>query len=187
MENLKIIMPKNKDEAEKYIYSYYEASKEYEKRDIDLYAFHDTSKFHIWKDSIYDDFQLESQGIYGEQEYVPSSTYWLVNEKEFIGSGIIRHELNENLELLGGHIGYGIRPKYWDKGYATLFLTGLLKRANEMGINPVVITCDEFNRASSKVIENNGGEFFDVNNLLVDGKKRRICRYIVRTDVESDL
>ena len=37
---------------------------------------------------------------------VPASEFWLIDNNEFIGRLSIRHELNEYLLKIGGHIGY---------------------------------------------------------------------------------
>ena len=59
---------------------------------------------------------------------------------------------------LGGHIGYGINPKYWKQGYGTLLLRiGLLKAKEIIKEDKILVTCDDDNIGSAKVIENNGG------------------------------
>ena len=45
--------------------------------------------------------------------YVPSYDYFAVDGDKFIGVIHIRVRLTENLMRYGGHIGYGINPKYW--------------------------------------------------------------------------
>ena len=40
---------------------------------------------------------------------VPSTTYWLVDKKEYIGIGIIRHRMTKAIEEYGANIGYAIR------------------------------------------------------------------------------
>ncbi len=49
--------------------------------------------------------------------YVPSYDYFEVDDEKFIGVVHIRIRLTENLLRYGGHIGYGINPKYWKIGY----------------------------------------------------------------------
>src|SRR6266550_2054991 len=41
---------------------------------------------------------------------VLATILWLIEKDEFIGRVSIRHELNEQLLVVGGHIGYEIRP-----------------------------------------------------------------------------
>ena len=54
--------------------------------------------------------------------YVPSYDYFFVEDDKLIGIIHIRIHLTENLLQYGGHIGYGINPKYFKKGYGTKLL-----------------------------------------------------------------
>jgi predicted acetyltransferase len=89
--------------------------------------------------------------------HVPSSAFWLVDGKSYLGGGDVRHYLNDNLRKLGGNIGYAIRPAAWQKGLGTLQLSLLLKEAKKLGIAKPIITCFDGNIASYKIIEKNGG------------------------------
>lgn len=92
------------------------------------------------------------------ENWVPDSTYWLVTEdKRVVGAVNIRHRLTEKLLNCGGHIGYGIRPSERRKGYATKLLALSLEKAKELGIEQVLVVCDETNIGSEKTIINNGG------------------------------
>jgi len=105
--------------------------------------------------------------------HVPQTRYWLFVNGRPVGIGKLRHSLNENLRRLGGHIGYTIRPSERGKGYGILILRELVKRAAEMGIGEVLLTCTEDNVVSRRVIERNGGELQDIS----EGE----CRYWIRT------
>ncbi|MCF7844919.1 MAG: GNAT family N-acetyltransferase [Kiritimatiellales bacterium] len=98
-----------------------------------------------------------SQGKNLRKDWVSASTFWLINEKCFIGEVTIRHELTEHLRNVGGHIGYWIRPSERQKGYGKIILKLALEKAKELGINKVLVTCDEMNIGSRKIIEANGG------------------------------
>jgi predicted acetyltransferase len=91
--------------------------------------------------------------------WVASSSFWLVDGDEYIGSTNIRHDLTEWLERYGGHIGYAIRPTKRQQGYGKLICKLALEEAREIGLTRVLITCDADNVASRKVIEANGGVF----------------------------
>jgi predicted acetyltransferase len=93
--------------------------------------------------------------------YVPSTTLWWVSGDEYLGRISIRHRLTPQLRDYGGHIGYDIRPTARRRGHATAMLAAALPRAQALGINPVLITCDEDNVGSRKVIEANGGVLED--------------------------
>lgn len=101
----------------------------------------------------------QAEGKYLPAGFVPSTEYWLVEDKKFIGKVNIRHRLNDNLLKTGGHIGYAIRPSERKKGYGTKILKLALPKAKKLGIKKALITCDEDNIGSRKIIEANGGIF----------------------------
>lgn len=92
------------------------------------------------------------------QNWVPASTYFLVNNQAKICGAInIRHRLTDSLLIEGGHIGYGIRPSCRNLGYGTAILTKGLAILKAMDINKALLTCDRDNVNSAAVIKNNGG------------------------------
>ena len=89
---------------------------------------------------------------------VLSYDYFAVDGDKFIGIIHIRPEINDNLLRIGGHIGYGVNPKYWKQGYGTeLLRIGLIRIKELTKDDRVLVTCDDDNIGSAKVIENNGG------------------------------
>ena len=78
-------------------------------------------------------------------------------EGQIVGRVSIRHTLNEYLAQIGGHIGYGIRPAFRRKGYATQILRQSLVIANSLGIESALLTCDEENLGSARTIEKCNG------------------------------
>jgi predicted acetyltransferase len=112
-------------------------------------------------DSFVEKLLSEARGENLPEGFVPQSNYWLVEGKEYIGGVRIRHYLNDHLLVIGGHIGYSIRPSKRGKGYGTKLLTLALPKAKELGLERVLVTCDATNEASRKIIEKNGGVFED--------------------------
>lgn len=93
-----------------------------------------------------------------EMGFVPSTIFFMVDESErIIGAIHVRHELNEELLLHGGHIGYGVRPSERRKGMATRMLSMVLPMAKALGIDKALVTCDRDNHASARTIIANGG------------------------------
>ena len=88
---------------------------------------------------------------------VPQSTFWLIDNREFIGRASVRHSLNENLTRVGGHVGYEIRPAMRGRGYGKLILRMALLKAKDLGLERALVTCDSTNIASRKIIEASGG------------------------------
>jgi predicted acetyltransferase len=102
---------------------------------------------------------------------VPSSEFWLVKNRRILGRISVRHRLNANLEIEGGHIGYDVRPSERRKGYGTLMLKLGLEKARKLGLKRVLITCDTDNIASAKIIEKNGGIFEQHDISPMSGKQ----------------
>lgn len=93
--------------------------------------------------------------------WVPQTTFWWVKGTDFVGRISIRHELNEQLREVGGHVGYDVRRTRRREGHATAMLRAVLPHAHALGIDPALLTCDIDNIASRKVIETAGGVFED--------------------------
>ena len=90
--------------------------------------------------------------------YVPSYDYFAVDDDKFIGVIHIRIRLTDNLLKYGGHIGYGVNPKYWKMGYGKEILKlALLEYKSLIEEDKILITCDDDNIGSYKIIEANSG------------------------------
>ena len=89
----------------------------------------------------------------------PSFTYFYIREEDdkIVGMINIRFVLNDFLRKEGGHIGYCIRPTERKKHYATNMLHAALEICDKLEIHEVIVSCDQSNVASAKVIQNCGG------------------------------
>ena len=96
--------------------------------------------------------------------FVPDTELWWVEDDEFLGRIGIRHRLTPALLEMGGHIGYDVRPSARRRGHATEMLRRALTVALDLGIDPILITCDADNVGSRTVIERNGGMLEDERN-----------------------
>lgn len=97
-------------------------------------------------------------------DWVLNTNLWWVDGDEYVGRMSIRHELNDWLREVGGHIGYDVRRSRRREGHATAMLAAALLVARDLGIEQALLTCDEDNVASRLVIEHNGGVLEDVRN-----------------------
>ena len=87
------------------------------------------------------------------------TNYLLVDENNHVyGYSQLRHSLKSELINIGGNIGYAIRPTERRKGYATIQLQLLLEKAEELGLEKVLVTCRDNNIGSRKTIEKCLGE-----------------------------
>jgi predicted acetyltransferase len=96
---------------------------------------------------------------------VPATTLWWMSGTDYFGRLAIRHRLTPLLLEAGGHIGYDVRPSARRRGYATAMLRAALPIAHSLGIDPALITCDDDNVASRRVIEANGGVYGDQRGM----------------------
>ncbi len=99
-----------------------------------------------------------SRGEQMPDGFVAHSSFWLIDgHEQVVGCSNLRHELNDGLRVLGGHIGYGIKPSQRQKGYAKLILELTLPKAKHQGIKSALLTVNKANIGSVKAIEYNNG------------------------------
>ena len=99
---------------------------------------------------------------------VPASFLLAEVDGVVVGRTSIRHRLDEQLAVVGGHIGYCVLPAHRRRGHATEILRQSLRAARRHGVTKALLTCDETNIASQRVIEHCGGELEST-----DGRNRR--------------
>jgi predicted acetyltransferase len=105
---------------------------------------------------------------------VPKTHLWAVTEGQFVGRVSVHHELNDALRVAGGHIGYDTMPSVRGRGIATEMLRQALPLARDLGLSEVLLTCDDTNMASIRVIEKNGGVLRETKALAAH---RHLKRY----------
>jgi predicted acetyltransferase len=159
--------------SEKYKESFISAVKEYQ-AETPLNSRHEYYRaldIHDLKDN-FDSYLKKisdaAKGVGLPAGYVPQSDFWLVDNGQYIGRISIRHTLTDHLLNIGGHIGYDIRSSKRQKGYGTKILALALPRAKELGLDKVLLTCDEINIPSRKIIEANGGLFEDKRRIPME-------------------
>ena len=100
---------------------------------------------------------------------VPVTELWYLAADRYIGTVMIRHELTPELRHEGGHIGYHVVPGERRRGHATAMLAGARDWCKDLGLTRVLVTCDDDNLGSRRVIEANAG--------VLDSNSDGILRY----------
>lgn len=90
--------------------------------------------------------------------YPPTTTYFALEKGEILGALRLRHGDNPATRAWLGHIGYETRPSRRGEGVARTLLLWLQQHVLT---SPVLISCDETNRASLKIIESANGQWLD--------------------------
>lgn len=160
----------------KYKESYLEALKEFENdtenNGTNFQKPKENESFEDFVNHFYD----EMKGINLPEGYVPATMFWLIDNGEFIGRVQIRHELTSELFKHGGNIGYYIRPSKRKLGYGKKILEMALVEAKKIGFEKVLLSCNDDNTGSAKIIEVNGGV---LENILepTNEKEKKTRRY----------
>lgn len=107
--------------------------------------------------------------------------YWVIEKEKIVGHASIRlnPEIDEDVLKYCGHIMYGVVPSKRKSGYGTTICHLLIEKMNELGYKEIIVTCNHDNIGSSKVIENNSGEFIeevepDMINAINNTKRYKI-------------
>ena len=106
--------------------------------------------------------RAEARGEGLPDGWVPATTFLMVCTEDgqtVVGTINVRHSIdNPYLRLCGGHIGYVVRPSARRRGYAHQALTLACRYArDELGLERVMLGCDQDNEASRRTIQSCGG------------------------------
>lgn len=104
--------------------------------------------------------------------WVRSRSFWACRQDRIVGRISVRLELNDELRRWNGHIGYITMPWERGQGVATKMLATICAMDVVQGLFPVLLTCDEHNLASERVIVKNGG-VYESTVYVAPGKARK--------------
>lgn len=114
---------------------------------------------------------------------VPATFLVAEVDGHLVGRVSIRHSLNDYLARFGGHIGYGVHPLYRSRGFATTMLRqSLVIAVGLIDQNQVLLTCDDTNVASQRVIQACGGELADTVTDPIEGTMKQ--RYWIKLPID---
>lgn len=166
--------------------SYYESFKEsytqYRTHKVEDFGYHkvdtmyDFQRFLLMADEL-------RRGVNLPDNAVRTSMFWLTDDSHYLGSGSVRHSMNDSLRVFGGNIGYSIRPEVWGQGLGTIQLHLLLIEARKIGLTSARLTCYENNIASQRVMEKNGAVRVGMVTNRISGKNRPT--YIYEVDLSN--
>jgi predicted acetyltransferase len=122
--------------------------------------------------------ELEERKTSPREGFVPVTRYFLFLNSKIAGYVDCRWSLTETTLQYGGHIGYDIAPSFRGKSLSKELLKFGLEQYKNRGYEKVLLTVDEDNVASKKIIEKNGGAM--ENSFYHDGKQH--CRYWITCD-----
>ena len=119
-------------------------------------------------------YDREEQGLIEGQS--ASIHYWAVDNDRFIGEFQIRTQFTEKVMREIGSIGYAVRVSEQGKGYGTQILRLGLELAREHGMEKVLLTINDKNKASIHVCEKMGGKLGDTIESFNDAEGKHIIR-----------
>ena len=109
--------------------------------------------------------------------WVPETSFWVISNRDVVGTMSLRHPLNDNLRNVGGNVGYLTHPRHRRNGVATFALREGLRILATWGLAEALVTCNDDNIASIRTIERAGGR--RIEDAQYPGPKRR--RYMIPT------
>ncbi len=160
-----------------YLQSYYEACCEMWNNIHDNYIIHNPADFDKWEKQIFQDYENQAKGINLPKGFVPSETYWLIDNNEYIGTINIRPSLNENLKNYGGHAGIVIRNSKQNGIYGKVAIDFIFQKAKELNLKTLLMTCEEKNRASWRGMDYYNPIKIEKDKIELYGKDTNIRRY----------
>ncbi|WP_313812685.1 GNAT family N-acetyltransferase [Glutamicibacter sp.] len=89
--------------------------------------------------------------------WVRTGFFVAVEHGYILGRVSVRYELNESLEHVGGHIGYGVLPDSRRRGVASALCRYGLQELAAAGVAKALITCHADNEGSKATILGCGG------------------------------
>ena len=149
-------------------------------------AFGEKDYFDMYKEAISDfkGYVIKlNDNMKGCDGWVLTCTFWLTNMNDVI-LGVVRIRTSLNHEFVrrfAGHIGYDISPLSRRRGYGMALLKLALEKAAMINLDKVLITCDDDNIASKRIIENNGGLF--ESEIFKEEENKQMRRYWITLGV----
>lgn len=121
-------------------------------------------------ESFVESLELAELGQAVKPGYVRQETFFALGaEGRILGRIDYRDQLNENLTIEGGNIGFEVRPSERNKGVGSTMLR-LFLRDKVRDKDRVLMTCFEENSVSEKLIRRVGGVYEDTRPSPRNGR-----------------
>ena len=134
----------------------------------------DHLSFEEWFEEL--DFNKRKENL--PEEFSTQTTYLVEVDGKIVGMLNARWEKVTILMLFGGLTGYSIRPTCRGMGYANEMLKLGLEMFQERNITDIIVSCKDFNIASKKVLEKNGGKLVREYDSPDDGYHYLIYQFL---------
>lgn len=118
-------------------------------------------------------YDRKEEGLEGDSK---SFHYWAIDNGRFIGEFQLRTEFTEKVMSDIGSIGYAVRVSEQGKGYGKAILCLGLELARQHGMEKVLLTINDENKASIHVCEASGGILKDTIEAYNDAEGRHLLR-----------
>ena len=119
-----------------------------------------------WFERTTDWYAKKEQGLV--LGHAKSFHYWAVDDGKFIGEFQLRTDLDEELMIGIGSIGYSVGVPEWGKGYGKDLLKQGLDIDRGFGLDIVLLNINDDNIVSTHICEINGGILMD--KITVENK-----------------
>ena len=122
--------------------------------------------FAIWVRRMLNQLHPAAQPCPDQLHWAPR---WIVEDGRILGAIALRHHYDD----LFGWIGYGVRPSARRRGVASWALGAVLAEARDvLGLDRVLLICDEGNISSARTIERCGGVLEEVRATRLGPQRR---------------
>lgn len=135
-----------------------------------------------WKEGMSHDEHLkilsdDFHGINLTGRKVPHTMLYGFLDGVIVGRCSVRHELNDHLRQVGGHLGYGVAPPFRSRGFAAQLFQAGRAHLRSLGVSEALMSCATNNHFSRKLIEKAGGLLLD--KILDPSDQRPTLRFRV--------
>ncbi len=105
-------------------------------------------------------------------------TYWIMDGDTFAAELQLRPYISDDQAIQIGHMGVGVRPGLWGRGFGTQAVRWGIRRLRELGVQQICYICDPENGASTAIAEACG--FTRSSYRTLDGQGCEQSVYILR-------